>query len=79
MAPWPFFSLRIGDDRVIKAASSTAQTDGTMKNTAKVLESLLLTSNKLRQKAEIAVEGLESVPRTKAIEHALVTQTKVSR
>lgn len=43
-----------------------------------MLETLLLASNKLRQRSEAVAAGMEAVPRTKAIEHALLNQNPSS-
>lgn len=44
----------------------------------KTLETLLLASNKLRQRTEVVVTNMEAIPRTKAIEHVLINQNPSS-
>ncbi|KAH8144558.1 uncharacterized protein LAJ45_11455 [Morchella importuna] len=72
-------NIQLGDDRIVKAATSTSSAEHlASSNTKKMLETLLLASNKLRQRSEAVAAGMEAVPRTKAIEHALLNQNPSS-
>lgn len=49
-----------------------------MNGVRKTLETLLLASNRLRQRVEITSGRMEAIPRTRAIDHALVNQNPSS-
>lgn len=65
-------SLQLRDEYLDTAAISTASAESAARSTTKALESLFLMSNTLRQRAEVAAAGLEAIPRTNAVKHALM-------